>query len=115
VDLARPLGDQLRQWRLEDWDQPASTGWRPWSTCLLPGAAARPGALDEARLVLLGGTFGGPVQITVVTAGRGPEQRTLPDVQVAASTGGTEKPRGPVLELTLPARSFALVEGPVSP
>jgi alpha-N-arabinofuranosidase len=70
---------------------------------------------EPARLVLRGGTFGGPVQITVVTAERGPEQRTLPDVQAATITEGTEKPGGPVLELTLPARSFALVEGPVSP
>jgi hypothetical protein len=65
--------------------------------------------------VLRGGTFGGPVRVTVVTAERGPEQRTLPDVQAVTLTEGTEKPRGPVLELTLPARSFALVEGPVSP
>ncbi|HEY1643496.1 MAG TPA: hypothetical protein VGG35_22710 [Streptosporangiaceae bacterium] len=55
------------------------------------------------------------MRVTVVTAERGPEQRTLPDVQAVTLTEGTEKPRGPVLELTLPARSFALVEGPVSP
>jgi alpha-L-arabinofuranosidase len=70
---------------------------------------------EPARLVLRAGSFEGPVQLTVVTAEKDAQQRTLPDVQAATVTEGTEKPDGPVLELTLPARSFTLIESAVTP
>jgi alpha-L-arabinofuranosidase len=77
-----------------------------------------PDAAEDARLVLRDYVFAGPAAVTTLTAG-GP---TAPDgpppvpgvgpAHLVSSTA--EPPRGPACTLTLPPRSFTVVEAPIA-
>jgi alpha-N-arabinofuranosidase len=69
---------------------------------------------ESARIVLRDFAFDGAAAITTVTAGGAAEPRTLPDVATAHLEEGVEYPVGGAVELTLPPRSFAVVEAPIT-
>ena len=69
---------------------------------------------EPARLVLRDFAFDGAAMITTLTAGRAADPRPLPDVQAAHLAAGSEAAHGPVLDLTLPAQSFTVIEAPVT-
>jgi alpha-L-arabinofuranosidase len=69
-----------------------------------------------ARLVLRDFAFAGQAAVTTVTAGgdAGPGIAPVPGIEGVHLTEGTEPAHGPVLALTLPPRSFTVVEVPVA-
>ena len=69
---------------------------------------------EPAHIVLRDTSFEGAADITTVTAERGPQARTLPDVQGACLTEGSEKPTGSQLSITLPPQSFTVIEAATS-
>jgi alpha-N-arabinofuranosidase len=72
-----------------------------------------PDAADDARLVLRDFAFAGPAAVTTLTAGDSAEP-PLPGIAPARLDRSTAEPgHGPVLALTLPPRSFTVVEAPV--
>ena len=68
---------------------------------------------QTAELLLRGFSFAGPATITTVTEGGPADPRVLPDVATAHLTHGTENPSDITTVLTLPAKSFTLVEAPI--
>jgi alpha-N-arabinofuranosidase len=88
-----------------------------------------PDAAEDARLVLRDFAFAGPAAVSTLTAGDPfrqsghpsplPGLPPLPGVEGAhlaesTVTGMTEAAHGPVLALTLPPRSFTVVEAPIA-
>jgi alpha-N-arabinofuranosidase len=69
---------------------------------------------EQVELVVRDGEFEGAAQVTVVTDDGRRDDRVMPDVACATVTEGSEKPSGSVLSLTLPPRSFALIESATS-
>ena len=109
----------------------------PWST--RPPASARtaariavtlvnrsPDAAEEASLVLRDYAFAGPAAVTTLTAAdparcapaepprAAPARPPLLALRARAWPRRTEPARGPVLALTLPPRSFTVVEAPIA-
>jgi alpha-N-arabinofuranosidase len=58
--------------------------------------------------------FAATADVTSLTEGDANQPRVLPDVATARLDRGTENPSGGTLTLTLPARSFTLVEAPIT-
>jgi alpha-L-arabinofuranosidase len=83
-----------------------------------------PDAAQEARLVLRDYAFVGPAAVTTLTAGDlsgqpgGPAPRpavpALPGVAGARMAESASQADGPVLSLSLPPRSFTVVEAPIA-
>ena len=71
-------------------------------------------SLESARIVLRDFAFDGAAAITTVTAGGAAEPRTLPDVATAHLEEGVEHPVSGAVEMTLPPRSFTVVEAPIT-
>ena len=65
---------------------------------------------EKAEIVLRNLAFDGVAEVRSLTAEHGPDARTLPDVESACLEQGSEKPSGQALTLTLPPRSFTVVE-----
>jgi alpha-L-arabinofuranosidase len=73
-----------------------------------------PDEAEDTQVVLRDFEFGGPAEVTTVTEGGAAEPRVLPDVATAHLEKGTENPAGGALTLTLPPRSFTVIEAPIS-
>jgi alpha-N-arabinofuranosidase len=73
-----------------------------------------PDEAQTAEIVLRDFTFGGPAEIKTVTAGDPAAPRLLPDVATAQLHQGTEKTSYETVVITLPPKSFTLVEAPLS-
>jgi alpha-N-arabinofuranosidase len=65
---------------------------------------------ENVEIVLRDVTFDGVVEVRSLTAERGRDARVLPDVEGACLEEGSEKPKGPTLSLTLPPKSFTVIE-----
>jgi alpha-N-arabinofuranosidase len=65
---------------------------------------------ETAEIVLRDLAFDGAAEVRSLTAEHGPDARTLPDVEGTCLEEGLEKPSGQALTLTLPPRSFTVVE-----
>lgn len=70
---------------------------------------------EAARIVLRDFSFDGPAAVTAMTEGSEADTRVLPDVAAARLTEGSENGDGGVLALTLPPRSFTVIEASISP
>jgi alpha-L-arabinofuranosidase len=65
---------------------------------------------ETAEIVLRDLAFDGAAEVRSLTAEHGHDARTLPDVEGTCLEEGSEKPSGQALILTLPPRSFTVVE-----
>ena len=65
---------------------------------------------ENVEIVLRDVTFDSVVEVRSLTAERGRDARVLPDVEGACLEEGSEKPKGPTLSLTLPPKSFTVIE-----
>ena len=72
-----------------------------------------PGAAEEARLVLRDFAFAGQAAVTTLTVGGEGDPRPLPGIAAAHLAETAEQASGQVLALTLPPRSFTVVEAPL--
>ncbi len=70
---------------------------------------------QEAEIVLRDLAFGSTAEIRCLTGERGPGTRVLPDVESVHLVEGTEGPEGSRLVLTLPPKSFTVVESATAP
>ena len=82
-----------------------------------------PDAAEEARLVLRDYAFAGPAAVTTLTAADGdpapapvplPASRPFPASRARSLAEATGPADGPVLALSLPPRSFTVVEAPIA-
>jgi alpha-N-arabinofuranosidase len=76
-----------------------------------------PDAAEEARLVLRDFAFAGPAVVTTLTAGDPaplPGVPPVPGVAGARLTESAGQADGPVLAISLPPRSFTVVEAPIA-
>lgn len=71
-----------------------------------------PGTAQQARLVLRDFTFAGPATVSTLTGGGDPPP--VPGLAAAHLAGETRPASGPALELTLPPRSFTVVQAPLT-
>ena len=65
---------------------------------------------EPIEIVLRDQVFDSVVEVASLTAERGPGARARPDIEGACLEEGSEKPKGPVLSLTLPPQSFTVIE-----
>ncbi len=65
---------------------------------------------ETAEIVLRDLAFDGAAEVRSLTAEHGPDARALPDVEGTCLEEGSEKPSGQALTLTLPPRSFTVIE-----
>jgi alpha-N-arabinofuranosidase len=65
---------------------------------------------ENVEIVLRDVTFDSVVEVRSLTAERGRDARVLPDVEGACLEEGSEKPKGATLSLTLPPKSFTVIE-----
>jgi len=65
---------------------------------------------EPVEIVLRDQVFDSVVEVRSLTAERGPASRARPDIEGACLEEGSEKPKGPALSLTLPPRSFTVIE-----
>jgi alpha-L-arabinofuranosidase len=72
---------------------------------------------ESARIVLRDFTFSGPVTVTSVTGDTAATvtEGALPGVAAARVAEGTENPKDGTAALTLPPRSFTVVEADITP
>jgi hypothetical protein len=84
-----------------------SPGRRRVAVTLVNRSPAEP---ELAELALRDHVFDGPAVIRTVTAGLLGDARTLPDVETARLDEGSEEPRGGVVAIRLPPRSFTVIE-----
>jgi alpha-N-arabinofuranosidase len=65
---------------------------------------------EPAEIVLRDLEFYGPARVRTLTGERGRQDRALPEVEGAHLEEGSEAARGAVLRVTLPPRSFTVIE-----
>jgi len=65
---------------------------------------------EPIEIVLRDVVFDGIVEVASLTAEHASDGRALPDVEGVRLEEGTENPEGPALALTLPPRSFTVIE-----
>ncbi len=71
---------------------------------------ANRGAEASVEIALADGVFDGPVRVRSMTAERDPSARIIGDIETAQMDEGSETATGGRLTLTLPARSFTVLE-----
>jgi hypothetical protein len=69
---------------------------------------------EAARIMLRDYSFSGPAAVATLTEGDG-EDRVLPDGATSRLAEESEAATGGVLALTLPPRSFTVIEAPIGP
>jgi hypothetical protein len=69
-----------------------------------------PDEAETAEILLRDHAFAGPAVIRSVTEGRSDKSRILPEVATAELREGSETPRGGSVQLSLPPRSFTVIE-----
>jgi alpha-L-arabinofuranosidase len=70
---------------------------------------------ENVEIVLRDAVFDSVVEVRSLTAERGRDARVLPDVEGACLEEGSEKPKGSMLSLTLPPKSFTVIESATTP
>jgi alpha-N-arabinofuranosidase len=65
---------------------------------------------ENVEIVLRDAAFDSVVEVRSLTAERGRDARVLPDVEGACLEEGSEKPKSSTLSLTLPPKSFTVIE-----
>jgi alpha-L-arabinofuranosidase len=65
---------------------------------------------EPVEIVLRDQVFDSVVEVRSLTAERGTANRARPGIEAVCLEEGSEKPKGPALSLTLPPRSFTVIE-----